>query len=131
MTAVATPVMSTHMYHAMEKKVPVMMLKIRRGRTSSLRILSDLGSKTPMSGRRIKVVNTPAKTVICMTSAPESLASTVRVPDVAHMMAARAMSPYATFFEIFIREALVPADGDIGGLFMNLCSPAGRIREHR
>lgn len=93
MTAVATDVRSTHMYHARAKNVPVTMLNARNGRKSFALIKSDLGSKAAISGTSMIAVITVVNTVTCMTSAPARMASTVKVPDVAHMTAASAISP--------------------------------------
>jgi hypothetical protein len=81
--------------------VPVMRLKTSIGRKSFLLIQRDFGSKMPMAGSSMSVVNTEAKTVTCITRAPSSRASSVKVPELAHMMAARAMRPYARFLLIF------------------------------
>src|SRR4030065_1376579 len=111
MTAVATEVMSTHMDQAMVKNVPVIMLNARNGRKSFAFMISDLRSKAAIRGTSMIAVITVVNTVTCITSTPASIASTVKVPDVAHITAASALRPYAVLFVIFAKTNPLPAVG--------------------
>lgn len=66
-------------------------------------ITSDFLSNIATSGIRTRAVNTVEKTVTSIVVAPESVARVVNVPEVAHMIAARTIRPYAKLFETFMR----------------------------
>jgi len=51
------------------------------------------------------------KTVISITIVPSPSASSVSVPEVAHMTAARPMRPYAALFDIFTVKRPLPTRG--------------------
>ena len=127
-SAVETDVRLMALYHASEKRVPVMTANtVSAGRSLALILNAPLSSTMRIETSMTADASVP-KRAIWFAVAPASIARTVNVPDVPHMTAANAIMPYARFLDIFM-DAL-PAEGMPMSL-MNLCSGWRSSGRHR